>query len=88
MNCSDAPLTTHLQSAALPFGAKDSVMASGVGGYFRQTFGNVSLLMTAGAVWFGIRRLSGGILAAWLAHGMTDAGRLTWSLLHLGYLGS
>ncbi|MFV2069965.1 MAG: hypothetical protein ACC645_23610 [Pirellulales bacterium] len=66
------PLATLLLLAALPFCAKGVVLG----------------LFAAGVVWSGITRLSGGIHAAWLAHGLTDAGLLTWGLFYLGYLES
>ena len=44
-------------------------------------------LVTAGLAWSLIARLPGGIHAAWLSHGLTDAGLLTWGLFWLGYFG-
>lgn len=45
-------------------------------------------LLIAGACWSLIARLPGGIHAAWLSHGLTDAGLLTWGLFWLGYFGA
>ena len=42
-------------------------------------------LWIAGASWSLIARRPGGIHAAWLSHGLTDSGLLTWGLLWLGY---
>ncbi|MCA9248749.1 MAG: CPBP family intramembrane metalloprotease [Planctomycetales bacterium] len=42
-------------------------------------------LALAGAAWSWLRRRPGGIHAAWLSHGLTDAGLLTWGLFWLGY---
>ncbi len=42
-------------------------------------------LFLAGLVWSLIARRQGGIQAAWLSHGLTDAGLLTWGLFWLGY---
>jgi len=44
-------------------------------------------LATAGVSWSWLARRPGGIHAAWLSHGLTDAGLLTWGLFWLGYLG-
>jgi membrane protease YdiL (CAAX protease family) len=55
-------------------------------------FGRVQLAMVfvglfvAGATWSLIARRPGGIHAAWLSHGLTDAALLTWGLSWLGYL--
>jgi hypothetical protein len=43
-------------------------------------------LFIAGVSWSLIARRPGGIHAAWLSHGLTDAGLLTWGLFWLGYL--
>jgi membrane protease YdiL (CAAX protease family) len=43
-------------------------------------------LAVMGVAWSCLARLPGGIHAAWLAHGLTDAGFLTWGLFWLGYL--
>jgi membrane protease YdiL (CAAX protease family) len=43
-------------------------------------------LFVAGATWSLIARRRGGIHAAWLSHGLTDATLLFWGLLWLGYL--
>ena len=72
-NRSGGPLATLLLPAAFPYCAK-GVLVLGP--------------FAAGVVWSGITRLSRGIHAAWLAHGLTDAGRLTWGLFYLGYLES
>jgi membrane protease YdiL (CAAX protease family) len=42
-------------------------------------------LVIAGVVWSLIARRPGGIHAAWLSHGLTDAGLLTWGIWWLGY---
>jgi membrane protease YdiL (CAAX protease family) len=42
-------------------------------------------LAVAGAAWSWLARRPGGIHAAWLSHGLTDAGLLTWGLFWLGY---
>jgi hypothetical protein len=42
-------------------------------------------LMIAGVSWSLIARREGGIHAAWLSHGLTDAGLLTWGLFWLGF---
>jgi membrane protease YdiL (CAAX protease family) len=42
-------------------------------------------LAVAGIAWSLIARRPGGIHAAWLSHGLTDAGLLTWGLCWLGY---
>jgi len=42
-------------------------------------------LAIAGVAWSLIARRPGGIHAAWLSHGLTDAGLLTWGLFWLGY---
>ncbi len=42
-------------------------------------------LLLAGTAWSLLRRRPGGIHAAWLSHGLTDAGLLTWGLFWLGY---
>lgn len=42
-------------------------------------------LGVAGICWSLIARRPGGIHAAWLSHGLTDAGLLTWGLFWLGY---
>ena len=42
-------------------------------------------LLIAGVSWSLIARRPGGIHAAWLSHGLTDAGLLTWGLFWLGY---
>lgn len=43
-------------------------------------------LFVAGATWSLIARRPGGIHAAWLSHGLTDAILLFWGLRWLGYL--
>jgi membrane protease YdiL (CAAX protease family) len=43
-------------------------------------------LVIAGVAWSLIMRRPGGIHAAWLSHGLTDAGLLTWGLFWLDYL--
>jgi membrane protease YdiL (CAAX protease family) len=43
-------------------------------------------LFIAGVSWSLIARRPGGIHAAWLSHGLTDASLLTWGLVWLGYL--
>jgi membrane protease YdiL (CAAX protease family) len=43
-------------------------------------------LFVAGVTWSLIARRSGGIHAAWLSHGLTDATLLLWGLCWLGYL--
>ena len=42
-------------------------------------------LFIAGISWSLIARRPGGIHAAWLSHGLTDAALLTWGLSWLGY---
>ncbi len=42
-------------------------------------------LFIGGVCWSLIARRPGGIHAAWLSHGLTDAGLLTWGLFWLGY---
>jgi membrane protease YdiL (CAAX protease family) len=42
-------------------------------------------LFVAGVAWSVIARRPGGIHAAWLSHGLTDAGLLTWGMFWLGY---
>ena len=42
-------------------------------------------LAVMGIAWSWLARFPGGIHAAWLAHGLTDAGFLTWGLFWLGY---
>ena len=42
-------------------------------------------LAVMGVAWSWLARFPGGIHAAWLAHGLTDAGFLTWGLFWLGY---
>ncbi len=42
-------------------------------------------LFIAGVAWSLIARRPGGIHAAWLSHGLTDAALLTWGLSWLGY---
>jgi membrane protease YdiL (CAAX protease family) len=42
-------------------------------------------LFIAGSVWSLLARHPGGIHAAWLSHGLTDAGLLTWALFWLRY---
>jgi membrane protease YdiL (CAAX protease family) len=46
----------------------------------------VIALFFAGAVWSLLARRPGGIHAAWLSHGMTDASLMVWGLVWLGYL--
>lgn len=46
----------------------------------------VAALLIAGVSWSLIMRRPGGIHAAWLSHGLTDAGLLTWGLFWLDYL--
>jgi membrane protease YdiL (CAAX protease family) len=43
-------------------------------------------LFLAGALWSLLARRRGGIHAAWLSHGLTDAALLTWGLFWLGLL--
>lgn len=43
-------------------------------------------LAFVGACWSMMMRRPGGIYAAWLSHGLTDALLLTWGLFWLGYL--
>ncbi len=43
-------------------------------------------LWMAGVAWSLLARRTGGIHAAWLCHGLTDATLLTWGLIWLGYL--
>ena len=43
-------------------------------------------LALAGLFWSYLARRPGGIHAAWLSHGLTDALLLTWGLRWLGYL--
>jgi len=45
-------------------------------------------LAIAAVAWSLIARRPGGIHAAWLSHGLTDAGLLTWGLFWLGYFSS
>ena len=45
-------------------------------------------LWIAGVSWSLLARRPGGIHAAWLSHGLTDAGLLTWGLFWLGYFTS
>jgi membrane protease YdiL (CAAX protease family) len=42
-------------------------------------------LAVAGTCWSLLARRRGGIHAAWLSHGLTDATLLTWGLFWLGY---
>ncbi|MGY8771344.1 MAG: CPBP family glutamic-type intramembrane protease [Pirellulales bacterium] len=42
-------------------------------------------LVIAGVTWSMFRRVPGGIHAAWLSHGLTDAVLLSWGLFWLGY---
>jgi len=87
-NRSGGPLAVLLRSAARSFRAIDHAMAVGAKQSFWRTLDNLFSLAPAGAVWHGIERPSGGILAARLAHGVTDVGPPTWGLSYLGYLGS
>ena len=43
-------------------------------------------LALSGVAWSWLLRHPGGIHAAWLSHGLTDAALLTWGLFWLGYL--
>jgi membrane protease YdiL (CAAX protease family) len=43
-------------------------------------------LFAGGVCWSLLARRPGGIHAAWLSHGLCDAGLLTWGLFWLGYL--
>ena len=45
------------------------------------------VLAAAGTLWSLIALRPGGIHAAWLCHGLTDAGLLGWGLVWLGYWG-
>jgi membrane protease YdiL (CAAX protease family) len=53
------------------------------------TFGPLAIvflsLAAAGFFWSVLARRPGGIHAAWLSHGLTDALLLTWGLKWLGY---
>lgn len=44
------------------------------------------VLFGAGLIWSWLARRPGGIHAAWLAHGLTDAGLLTWGLFWIELL--
>jgi membrane protease YdiL (CAAX protease family) len=52
----------------------------------RAVLGVAAALGVAGAVWSLIMRRPGGIHAAWLSHGLTDALLLGWGLHWLGYV--
>ena len=71
---------------AIAFGAMHGFIFSGV-----ATVGPLAKLLLfvalfiAGISWSLIARRPGGIHAAWLSHGLTDAALLTWGLSWLGY---
>lgn len=73
--------------SALAFGCMHGFIALGLPGVppivVVPMVGGLALV---GACWSGLMRRPGGIYAAWLSHGLTDAVLLTWGLWWLGYL--
>ena len=77
--------TGILLSAAV-FAAMHMFIFSGMEGVTIWVLALVFLSLTiAGVSWSLIARRPGGIHAAWLSHGLTDAGLLTWGLFWLGF---
>ena len=72
--------------SAAAFGAMHFFVFAGMGS---ATFGVMFLmfvsLFIAGVSWSLIARREGGIHAAWLCHGLTNVGLMTWGLSWLGY---
>lgn len=79
-----APAGIVISAAA--FGAMHFFVFAGMAG---ATAGVMTLmflsLFLAGASWSLIARRPGGIHAAWLSHGLTNVGLMTWGLFWLGY---
>jgi membrane protease YdiL (CAAX protease family) len=72
--------------SAAAFAAMHTFIFAGFGGPLRMILPSVFVaLAVMGAAWSWLARFPGGIHAAWLAHGLTDAGFLTWGLFWLGY---
>lgn len=81
--CGDA---CGIATSAATFGAMHLFIFAGMRGVGLVQLGLVWLSLTiAGASWSWLARRPGGIQAAWLSHGLTDAGLLTWGLHWLGY---
>ena len=68
------------------FAAMHMFIFAGMEGVSVLSMGLVYLsLVIAGVTWSMFRRVPGGIHAAWLSHGLTDAVLLTWGRFWLGY---
>jgi membrane protease YdiL (CAAX protease family) len=73
--------------SAAAFGAMHILIFLGMPGLPRAAVLIVPCaLATAGAAWSMLMRRPGGIHAAWLSHGLTDALLLGWGLHWIGYL--
>lgn len=69
------------------FSAMHLLIFASMPGFDRLLYAMVfAALFVAGVAWSLIARRRGGIHAAWLSHGLTDAILLTWGLRWLGYL--
>jgi membrane protease YdiL (CAAX protease family) len=74
-------------ASAMAFGVMHTLIFLGMKGVSAVAMVLVCLaLVIAGACWSLLMRRQGGIHAAWLCHGLTDAGLLTWGLHWLGYI--
>ncbi len=73
--------------SAFAFGAMHGFILFGLPGIPLECIIAMVLGLTlAGICWSLLIRRPGGVYAAWLSHGLTDALLLTWGLFWLGYL--
>lgn len=73
--------------SALAFGAMHAFILVGLPGIRPEAIVAMGAGLTlAGICWSMLLRRPGGVYAAWLSHGLTDALLLTWGLFWLGYL--
>lgn len=73
--------------SALAFGSMHAFILVGLPGIRVEAIVAMGAGLTlAGICWSLLLRRPGGVYAAWLSHGLTDALLLTWGLFWLGYL--
>lgn len=73
--------------SAIAFGSMHAFILVGLPGIRPEAIVAMGAGLTlAGICWSMLLRRPGGVYAAWLSHGLTDALLLTWGLFWLGYL--
>ena len=78
---------TGIALSAATFAGMHTFIFAGMEGLTLWMLGGVFAgLLVMGIAWSLLARRPGGIHAAWLSHGLTDAGFLGWGLYWLGYL--